>query len=174
MTDISENPFASPESSQDEHPQSSVYRDLIPLWTWLGVTVVGSVGITPADPVSMLLVLLPSVVSLWVGLGLVTSQSRILQAILLLLVVAPIAWLAMHIAVFYPWGGLLHVGMNVSLATFAAWRLGKRRLKVLTYFSIGFLLGSFLMCFGTIAGAVLGSLLAVRSGGPPVEVADDA
>lgn len=173
MEDSSQNPFASPITPQAKKPQIDRYRELIPLWIWLGITVVGSIAITPSDPISMLLVLLPSVASLWVGLGLVTTNSRVVQAVLIFLIIIPIAWLAMHIAIFYPWGGPLYVGVNFSLGTFAAWRLGNRRLKVISYFTVGFVIGSPMMCFGTIAGAIVATLLAVRTSEPPAEMADN-
>lgn len=173
MKHTPENPFASPETLQSRKPPSSVYRDLIPLWIWLGVSVVGSIAITPADPISMLMILLPSVISLWVGLALVTTTSRVIQVALFILIIAPIAWLAMPIVMFYPWGGPCYVGLNVSLGTYAAWCLGNRRLKVISYFTIGFLLGSIMMCFGTITGAVLATLLAVRTSETPSDIIDN-
>ena len=172
MNQQPDNPFASPAMGQTEHPQSSVYHELIPLWVWLGVAVVASVVFTPSDPISMLFILLPSLILLWVGLGLVTAKSRIVQVPLLLLVIAPLILLAMYVGIFNTWTAAWYVAINTSLATFAAWRLGDRRWKVITYFTIGYLLGSLLLATGTIAGAIVATLMAVRQNKSPPETAD--
>lgn len=173
MKHTPENPFASPEILQSQKPRPSVYGGLIPLWIWLGMTSFLPIVVKLSDPISNILLLLANLLPLWIGWGLATTKSRILQVTLWLIVIVATAWLCTYFPSFVAAGGPFYVLLNVLLAAFAAWRLGERRLNVITSFSIGFVLGTPLICYGTMIGGVVASLLAVRSTGPRAEIADD-
>ena len=173
MDDKSNNPFASPQSSQTEKRHASVYRGLVPLWIWLGMTSFLPIVVKLSDPISNIFLLLANLVPLWIGWGLATTKSRILQAILCLIAIVATIWLCRYFPFFIAAGGAFYVFLNVLLAAFAAWRLGERRLNVMTSFSIGFVLGTPLICYGTMIGGVVASLLAARSTASRAGTAND-
>lgn len=164
MNQPSANPYAPPSADASASAESSRDRQLIPLWIWLGVAVAISVLGTPADPISMLLALAYGLISFWVGAILSSPLNVIVRVIPGIIWIIPaIALAVMNVASYFMVVGLCYLVVSIVMGFWAWRRIRNRRLRIALCFSAGYVLGSVVGPLGTVAGAVIGAILAKRS-----------
>jgi len=164
MDQQSENPYASPASDVSQRRVVSSNGELLPLWIWLAIAVIMSTCATPADPASMFIALAYGLVCLCVGAVLGSSLHLAPRALPLILWIVPAAWLALSFGNHYfAIGAAIYGAVSIWIGACACWRIQYGRLRILTCFCAGYVLGSVLGILGTVGGAVLAALLARRS-----------
>ncbi len=151
---------------------------LLPLWLWLGIAVGVSFFCTPADPVTVLLALAFGMICFGLGCVVGSHGHPVLRLFPLVLWGAVVVWLVLS-----DWGTyFVSVAVLYSLVSMvaAAWAfrsIEHGRIRILTSFCGGYVIGSFVGVLGTVAGAILGAFLAERSVRPitrgPVGVGGD-
>lgn len=168
MTDPTTNPYAPPGFVPPSNLAPPGNADLLPLWIWLGIAIFASFVGTPADPVSMLIDLAYGLISLWVGAVLGSSLPVALRCLPALL------WCGVHVAllrtplasefpVYFAFVHVSYLTTSVVLGYLTSRRIGTGTFRVLMWFSVGYALGSVACVIGTVAGAVVGAVLARRS-----------
>jgi MFS family permease len=164
MNDPSTNPYGLPPAAVvDDEAVPPDIHPLIPLWGWLAIAVATSFFGTPADPVSMLIALAYGLISFCVGAALASSL-HIVVRVLPLIVCATTFCLA--IATDGPYRGVVaacYAAVSIGMGFWAYRGINNGRKRILSCFGAGYVVGSLLGPFGTIAGAVLGTLLAKGS-----------
>jgi len=168
MNELSENPYASPEADCPATTARTGENRLLPLWVWLGISVLASFFVAPADPTSMLIATVYGVVCFFFGALAGFHRRALFRVLILVICLVPIAILVFLSAGADPTDIRLHVELCYGLASamfgFSASRNIKNgQVRIIACFCAGYLLGSIVGGLGTIAGAVLGVFLANRS-----------
>jgi len=169
MNEPSENPYASPTADCSTTVVSAGELRLLPLWVWLGFSVIGAFFGSPADPTSMLLALAYALLYFCVGAIAGSSLHSIIRALPVALSLVPLVTLAFLGAAEALFAAIFTIAMlcyglvNIAFGFWACRSLGYGRFRILSCFCAGYALGSVACGLGTILGAVLGAVLAKRS-----------
>jgi hypothetical protein len=126
----------------------------MPLWIWLGMSVVTGFFGTPADPVSVLTFLSIGLVYFWAGAILASSLNiviRVLPAILCIVAAIPFVGVGFHGVVL-----LSYCAGSMLFGFWASRSIDTGRFRIIACFSAGYVLGC-------VFGAVLGAILAKGS-----------
>jgi len=139
-------------------------HQLLPLWIWLGVAVAISFVGTPADPYSMMMALVYGLISFWVGIALGAPLNTIAR------VTIAITWGIPALALAFVGAPSHLIAVNIGYLVlsiifgFCVWRrIEHGRLRILLWFSAGYLLGMPIIGVGPVLGAVVGVVLANTS-----------
>jgi len=142
-------------------PASTV--ELLPLWIWLGVAVAVSFFCAPADPVTELLALAFGLVCFGLGCVVGSFWHPMLRLLALVLWGAAVGWLFLSAdGLYFVSGAVLYSLVSMAAGAWAFRSIEHGRSRILTSFCGGYVIGSFAGILGTLAGAVLGALLAER------------
>ncbi len=152
------NPY---ESSAHVTTRPATTSQLLPLWIWLGIAVGVSFFCTPADPVTVLLALAFGLICF--GLGCVVSSfwHPMLRLLTLVLWGATVVWLFLSAdGLYFVSGVALYSLVSLVAGVWAYRAIQHGRIRILASFCGGYVIGSFAGILGTVAGAILGALLA--------------
>ena len=164
MDQSSLNPYAPPSADVAQPIAATSTNELIPLWIWLAIAVVTSFFATPADPISMLIALAFGLVCFCVGAVLGSSLHVVFRLLPLVLWIAPASWLAFSFGgPYFAIGAAVYGLSSVGIGVWTYRRIQHGRLRIISCFCIGYVLGSFVGALGTAAGAVIAVILARRS-----------
>lgn len=157
-----DNPFASPRRV-DETPEArhlGSTASLTPLWIWLAISFVFGFAISPADTISLVLILGFNLILLWQGALLATrNDGRLASLKYACAAIGIFLW----IYLLYLIGGRVVVSiLYVAAGTGAGvwcWRtIPRGRLTIFACFSAGYILGAVLGLVGLLPGAVVGAI----------------
>lgn len=158
------NPYAAPNAEPTASSDNPPDRQMLVLWIWLGVAVAISFLGTPADPVSMLIALAYGLISFWVGAILGSSLNMIARVISAVIWIIPAVVFALAgVASYFLTVGIGYLVISIVMGFWTWRRINNGRLRIILFFSAGYVLGSVLGPPGTVGGAVLGGILAKKS-----------
>lgn len=156
------NPYAPPDTAALATDSGSRDDQLRPLWIWLSSAIVLSLVGSPAELISIAMALAHGLVSFWVGVVLGSSlnvTARVVLALLLFVLAITLLIMASMIVIV----GVCYLIVSILTGAWATRRLVRGRLRILSCFSLGYVLGSMMGPLGTVGGAVVGTLFAKRT-----------
>lgn len=137
---------------------------LLPLWTWLAVAAGVSFFCTPADPVAMLVASALGLFFFSLGCVVGSNCHPLLRLLPMVLWGVIVVWLFLSTNGWYFATGVAAYSLVSIIA--GAWTcrsIQHGRVRVLASFCGGYVVGSFAGIVGTVAGAIIGVLLAKHS-----------
>jgi MFS family permease len=164
MDQTSANPYVSPHADKIDPDTVQSTNRLLPLWIWLAFAAVTSFFGTPADPISMLAALAYGLISFVVGAVLGSSLPVFLRVLPALLWAGLGLWLALSVSEpVYVAGHILYASVSIVIGAWTSRFIQRGRVRILAFFCTGYVLGSIVGIVGTVAGAVVATILAIRS-----------
>ena len=155
------NPY---ESSVHVTTRPATTSHLLPLWIWLGIAVGVSFFCTPADPVTELLALALGMICFGLGCVVGSHWHPMLRFFPLVLWGAIVIWLLISDwGLYFVCGVVLYAFVSMVAGAWAFRSIEQGHIRILTSFCGGYVIGSFVGVLGTVAGGILGALLAERS-----------
>lgn len=157
-----ENPFASPRHV-DETPDSrdlGSTASLTPLWIWLAISFVFGFAISPADTLSLALVMGFNLILLWQGALLATrNDGRLASLKYACAAIGIILWIyLLYVIEGRVVVSILYVAAGTGAGAWCWRTIPRGRLTIFACFSIGYVLGALLGLVGLLPGAVVGAI----------------
>lgn len=155
------NPY---ESTAHVPPPLGTIGGLLPLWTWLAVAAGVSFFCTPADPLSMLIALALGLLFFSLGCVVGSNWRPVLRLLPVVIWGVIVVWLSLSTNGWYFATGVAAYSLvSIVAGAWACRSIQHGRVRVLVSFCGGDVVGSFAGIVGTVAGAIIGVLLAKHS-----------